>query len=611
MKLINIKFLAVFSTLALLMSCSKYDVETVNPNQSSVNTFWKTLEHTNIGLNAAYNGLLDTNIAGVIEESIKADMGYPGYRRPFPQFDDIRSFYYKIYNTSGYIESNWNACYTAIYASNQVIEALERIKPTLADEQIPSWETQMGQARFIRGLMHFYLYSSFNKGSVIIRDKVPTNADEYNKALSTAVEVRAFFTADLEYAFEKLPIKYPSGANVYNVGRATKGAAATILGTSYLYEKDYPKASSYFSEVIKPEYGYKLVTDIDLLFTTAGEFNDESIFELSYVRNYRTDVGAFNTSTTLSNTLGNVTTQNKAPVVPVWLIDAYKKEPIDLNDPRNYYVPDPKNPTVKLVRPIPLRASSMVAIIDDDVTIHYLTGTVAQNAGSRMSNDGWGFGFYKKYSNWDIDSGKENGGTDTRGANVSGKNIVLNRLADVYLMQAECLIKTGNTSGALRLINQIRTRWGLQLIGPVDSYFGSATFINDPTVDYTNPDVLMDRLMYVEKPLELSAEGHAIRWFDLRRWGKIKENFERLAAKTFYCVSKTYRKIDPVTKAYDGTTATKTASSIVTDKPANSSGLITIDYEYDDAAANYNPALHDYYPIPASEIARNSKLNNL
>ena len=47
---------------------------------------------------------------------------------------------------------------------------------------------------------------------------------------------------------------------------------------------------------------------------------------------------------------------------------------------------------------------------------------------------------------------------------LSGKNITVNRLSDVYLMYAECLLETTNDiTTALEYINKVRERWALPL----------------------------------------------------------------------------------------------------------------------------------------------------
>ncbi|OEK07663.1 hypothetical protein A8C32_16930 [Flavivirga aquatica] len=609
----NLKFLFIVLFIGSMTSCDDDYLTETNPSASPVAGYWNSLQRTDIGLAAAYNALLHKNILTINEEAWRSDMGWPGFGRPVPSSKGVELFIYnKAYSSSdGFIEGKWNACYTGIFRANQVIGALEILKENFLEGEFEAqeeeWTLQMAQARFIRGLLHFYLHTIYNKGSVIINDRLPITREDLelpftpqeaviellkdlNQPLSSSQEVLNFFRADLTYAFNNLPAQYKNPS--IDKGRATKGAAATILGTSHLYEEEYSQAMTFFDDIINnPEYGYELVNDMNLMFTTEGEFNKESILELNYTSDFNQDLSIW-ANNVLTNQYAVETVNNKGPLLPAWIIDAYKTEALDPSDERNFYN-DPVNG--RSIRNLPLRAAAMVAIVEDDLSTYYLDGTTPQKV--RIGWNGWGFGVYKKYTNHDIYR-SEDANPDPRGNRASAKNVVINRLAEVYLMQAECFIKTGDVPAALRLINAIRKRWGLELLGPLDSMWPDATY----NLENYTADALMEHLMYLEKPLELSLEGNSIRWTDLRRWGVIKENFQRLSDKTFYAINYTFRKLD-------GTTANKNSSSIHNTLPSPAPGLRVVDYEYDDTNANYNPELHDYLPIPLGEILRNSNIN--
>lgn len=573
-----------------LWSCSDESLTEINPNNPIVS--WNSLGDTQKGLNSVYNSLLNESILSIEEEAWRSDMGYPGFGRPVANTTSNLPAYNLTYtNGQEFINDKWNACYTTIYYANQVIEGLNSLLP-VDPVELELWESQMGQARFIRGLMHFYLHSTFNNGEIIIRDKVPTVSTGFGKALSSSDEVTKFFREDLEYAYEKLPEEYDDNF----LGSATKWAAATILGTSYLYEAsngpnatgDYVKPTTYFEAVINSGK-YSIVTDLSLMFTKEGEFNQESIFELAYNNQYRLDFTVWQ-SGKLSHQLSHQSTANTGFFMPAWVINAYKNDEMDTADARNIYT-EPDGSTTQ--KPVSLRTSIMTAIINDDLSFF---GDKRTADAIRTSTNGWGFGYYRKYIEFE--------NTDPRGTRSAGSNVVVNRLAEVYLMQAECLIQQNDIAGALKLINEIRNRWALVLLGQPDGEWPAATFDN---VVYDKAS-LMDRLMYIEKPLELSVEGHATRWIDLRRWGIIDDNLDRLSNAVYYAEAYSYPARDPITGEKTGATTTKNNSSIV-DVDPGASGLNVIDYEYDEARTNYNSSLHDYYPIPLNEILRNPLLN--
>ena len=170
---------------------------------------------------------------------------------------------------------------------------------------------------------------------------------------------------------------------------------------------------------------------------------------------------------------------------------------------------------------------------------------------------------FKKYTNWETRKTEE----DATQAD-SDINLRLIRLADIYLMYAECLIKGGtNEAGvpeATKYINKVRARAGTVLIGSENlagaEFKGSRTYqdTNDPqnnihAGDYydlyddknvanyayqpTQGDIIdnakevMEHLMFRERPMELCLDGHNIRSNDLRRWGVTKDRFKFLSTE--------------------------------------------------------------------------------
>lgn len=593
MKQLIFKYFIFILTLGVISSCSVDEfLDEKNPNLISTDNYWKNLSETRAGLATVYQALHKPGILNKFGEMLRSDMGYPGYGRPNP--NNTEDFYLHLYNGSTQeILSKWQDTYLGVFRANQVIEALDKIKETVTDEA--EWKSQMAQARFLRGLYHFYLYTSFNNGSIIIRDAVPATNEDFSKPLSSAGEVIKFIREDLEYAYSNLYKKgeYPDG----DLAKASSGAAATILGTSYLYELDYTAAMPYFEDVIN-NHGYSLETDMAKLFTTAGEFNSESIFEINFSNtNARLDLQPWEGDSG-TNWVNVLTSNTRSAVGPAWITNAYKTEPMDPLDGRNYYT-DPITNTVGL-RSVPLRASAMIAVVDDNETEYYLEGTVSEYG--RFHGTAWGFAWWKKYTNHDIVT---NESQLAGGAPYSTKNITLNRLADVMLMQAECKIKTGDVPGALTLINNIRKRWGLVLIGRPNGDT-SRTYDRDDTDPEITATELMQHLMRVEKPLEMSVEGHNIRFLDFQRWKKsdnygFKDRLQELSNEVYYGQNFTYTN-----RETGGVVTRGNFPSLVSQQPAGNH--LVVDYEYDIPSENYDEARHGTYPIPFAEVNSNPNI---
>ncbi|MDO6761235.1 RagB/SusD family nutrient uptake outer membrane protein [Tamlana sp. 2_MG-2023] len=592
MKQLIFKYTFIALAISFMVSCENNEFLTEeNPNFISTETFWTNLTETGNTLNAAYATLHSNDLLNKFEEILRSDMAWPGYGRPNPS--NTEEFYLHTYTgSSDPVLGKWQNAYLGIFRANQVIEALENLEVT-GDRDLEEWNSQMAQARFLRGLFHFYVYTSYNDGSIVIRDEVPKIEADFNKALSSKQDVIEFVRTDLEFAYKNLYRngEYPSD----DKARATSGAAATILGTTYLYELDYNNAMVYFDDVIK-NHGYQIETDLSKMFTTAnGDFNSESIFEINFSKDQvRYDLAPWEGESG-TNWVNVRTSQTKGAVAPAWAVHAYKTEPMDPLDTRNYYVDYQGNTTL---RPVPLRCSAMVAVVDDSETDWYLEKT---SESGRFGGRDWGYGWWKIYANHDIVLGE---GDLPGGQAYSYKNIVLNRLSDVYLMQAECKIKTGATEEALDLINEIRQRWGLVSLGQS----GGDTSHTYDGVAYT-ADSLMEHLMRVEKPLETSIEGHNIRFLDFQRWKKsdnysFKKRLGELASQTYYGLNFTFYSYD--------TNEMKTKfnnSKIYVGSGAPSEPHIVVDYEFNASFLNYDEERHGTYPIPFDETSSNPSIN--
>lgn len=155
------------------------------------------------------------------------------------------------------IRDYWRKSYEAISNANTLIAKLQNAKDVPA-EKLDQIE---GQARFLRAFTYFYLVRFF--GPVQVTTYENQNSIETVKQ-SSVVEVYDAIITDLSIAEEKLPVSFPEK------GRATQGAAKTLLAKVYLTMAGWPlnDHSKYLFardkalEVMDPEhrfgYGYDL-----------------------------------------------------------------------------------------------------------------------------------------------------------------------------------------------------------------------------------------------------------------------------------------------------------------------------------------------------------------
>lgn len=615
------KIVFVLVTAITITSCDKSFLEEDNPVQISTGTFFKTVTDLESALVSVYNALKDDDVLSIQNETLRSDLAYPGFGRPNPQ-NSGSTFYFQNFD-SGSTTTNqkWAALYTGIFRANQVIVNTEALIPKLEEEELTAAEIILAQARTLRGLFYFYLHSTYNKGSVPIYDFVPVNESDFYQEAQPEDVVQKFYLADLEYGLENLPESYTAEQGI---GKITKGAATALLGKSYLYDGDYDMAAQYFKSVID-DFGYELTPDIGSNFTTRDEFNSESILEISYSTQYKDEISPASqeqVSTRLNYNFSSV--GGWSSIYPsCWLTVLYQDEQMDTQDPRNYVM----KPVIKNdgnihvkggtyerddagdivyeegIRDYSMRASASIALVDDTVEPYYLkTAAQAANFGS-----GERYSWFRKYTNWDITISEALVATSVQ---RSGVNVRVIRLADIFLMYAEALIKGGtDNSGveeAMTYINRVRRRSGVVLLGLP----GTGEFpLNDHDNVSYDAQSLMDHLMYVERPLELSAEGHAIRAIDLRRWGITKERFEELATRRYYTGHYEFETINTKDPSKPGNRSTRWQSRIAETVLFPQNELYTtpkeVWNEYEDAAINYNEEDNAYWPIPNDELITN------
>ena len=138
------------------------------------------------------------------------------------------------------------------------------------------------------------------------------------------------------------------------------------------------------------------------------------------------------------------------------------------------------------------------------------------------------------YSKKELDAGLAGGGLNAGWAPGSAINLQYLSVRDVILMYAECLANDGDLSGAMNLVNQIRTRAAMpeNIIMIDDAPAADYQISNYPSshAAFTNKEICISAVR-MERKLELAMEG--LRWFDLTRWGGDYMNKELTAYVNF------------------------------------------------------------------------------
>ncbi|MEL7343168.1 MAG: RagB/SusD family nutrient uptake outer membrane protein, partial [Bacteroidota bacterium] len=172
------------------------------------------------------------------------------------------------------------------------------------------------------------------------------------------------------------------------------------------------------------------------------------------------------------------------------------------------------------------------------------------------------------------------------------------RLADVYLMYAEAvLMASGDMMTAVTYIDMVRSRAGVKTLqqymdengGMVPQLHVSVQVHGSQPIVSLSVEHLMTHLQRVERPLELSFEGH--RWKDLVRWGIVEEVFTELRADEEW--RENWQGLLNV--------AGIGVSPLWIRERVRPDFLL--------AAQNYTPERHNYLPIPTQEVQTNKLIN--
>ncbi|GAA4820816.1 RagB/SusD family nutrient uptake outer membrane protein [Algivirga pacifica] len=542
-----------------------------NPNSITPATYWKTFEDFDAALNTVYGALQFNSISGefIAYEMVRGDLAgtevwYPHY--PFTEFT--------VTDATEHVQNKWNEAYVGIFRANQVLDKLKHTDThSLSAEEVSQVEAQ---ARFLRAFFYFELVYAYN--GAVIHTTMVEDPQEFNKPFASKAQVlEEVILVDLAFAKEHLPTLW---STTQDKGRVTWGAATAMLGKIALYEQQWAVAEAYFKEIIDSGI-YRLTVDIQDNFSAENEFNEESIFEVTFSDALKpgapgatVDDHQYETAgeaTSLISQLSPLSAGGFNTVLPSYY----------LHELMVYDEMDPANP-VNIGFTYSQRMHASIVPVDYDNDYYQ------EPAGSKT---GWAYGqssYVKKHTNW-YDKKLED--AQLR----SGINWRHIRYADVLLMYAEAVLEgKGDVNTAIQYIDQVRSRAGvITLQSYMENNGGQFPALHRSVQvhgahQWVSPTVetVRTHLRKVERPLELCFEGH--RWKDLVRWGIVKEVLTDLRADEVW--------------RFDNFEAIQEIP------PLRIKERIRPDFAV--ATDNYDAQTHDYYPIPTNEKQINTALSN-
>ncbi len=556
----------------VITSCNEsVFLEEQNPNFITPETFWETEGQFQSALATVYGALQYRSISGaeLVQEFVLGDIGgTEAWYRPF-------AFRNLAFNDGIlHVVDKWEECYVGIFRANQVIVSLETVEEDVIDEDTKAIID--GQARFLRAFFYWQLVHSY--GGAMIHTDIARATEDFNKPLSSIEEVtNTIIIPDLQIAIDNLPETWDGE----DIGRITWGAATTMMGKVHLFDENWPEAARLFKQVIDSDI-YSLTRDITDNFWHENEFNEESILEVNYSfdinpgnSGFPLDDTPFNTgseSTTMSTEIGRLGAGGFNTVLPT-----YHLHEMLVNDEV-----DPDN-----------------SINDDNAESRRMNATIAPQNGEGLwyqepygTIPGWGGGqsaYVKKHSNWYHLPAEPAQGR-------SGINFRQIRYADVLLMYAEAIIEAnGDFMTAMQYVDMVRSRAGVYTLqqymdmngGMFPQLHVSKQVHGEWPMVTASSETVMTHIRRVERAIELCYEGH--RWKDLVRWGIVQEVFDELRADEIWRQDNLASIQDP------------------TEQPFVINGNVRPDFSV--AQRVYDPAQHNYFPIPSTEIQSNELFN--
>lgn len=275
------KFITILFIVALAAGCKKSFLDLAPPSNSNASNFYKTKADFDLAVNNAYSTLY----------TVYGPLGMMSYCGEL--LSDNATLYqvagsgsittgdkwafrdYSINAANNQVNQFWVDAYTSLFSINIVLDKI--VVAALED----SYKTQvMAEMRFLRGLYYFGMVQIWGDVPLVTK---PISSDEaflQERTLKAAVYDQVI--EDLQYAAANLP----APNKVAQTGRASNGAANTLLGKVYLTMGDNTHAAQVLQQVYNAYNGtvYDLLPNYGSLWgaTTAFKNTKEAIFEIQY-----------------------------------------------------------------------------------------------------------------------------------------------------------------------------------------------------------------------------------------------------------------------------------------------------------------------------------------
>lgn len=517
--------------LLFIISCGKSFLETT-PQAQIIDDQIITTKAVNNALIGAY-ALLNGNINGTwgnyssapsqwLFGEVAADNAHKGSsNQDQSPMNDIEL--HKVISSNDNLPTMWRNYYEGIIRCNLTLTLLKQVQATEQDDRFSDEDATLieAQARFLRGHYYFFLRRVFAK-IPYLSDSITTTVEATQ--IPNNVEVYPMIEEDLKMAVANLPYEKIGG----EVGRVDKYAAESLLGKVYLYQRKYAAALTLFKDVInkKPDL-------VGMPFENNFDINTENGPENILVAQHVINPDGSGDNGNVGDMLGGL--YGTAPVSccgffqpSIDLVNAYKVNSKGLPMFDKAYRDGKVYKSDLGLQGEAKENYKVDRTIAFDPRLDYTVGRrgVPYKDWGVFPGDDWmrepsfaGPFVSKKQM---IDKADFAGNTVSGAEQITGLNVNIIRLAGVYLMAAECAVKTNDLNYGLTLVNDVRKRAAkippIELGGTPMAKYNVKPYANFPSADYAM------KAIQFERRLELALEGQ--RFYDLVRWGIAKTTIE-------------------------------------------------------------------------------------
>lgn len=496
------KGLIVLTGFMLTISCKK-SLEEYNPSGITAESVFTTPEGFETLVNAAYS--YQRWWYGKEEGFSLSEMGTDLWMSGAGDVTTDLTQYVNLQATNGAITTEWQQLYAAINLCNAGINRIEGAGLSAALR--PRREAEL---RFLRAFYYWHVVETWGgvhfslketEGVVTVANKTPV--ETFNKQI----------IEDLLFSVTNLPV------TTADYGRVTKPAAQAFLARMYLNQKNYTEAKNMALAVINGGYGFALLPNYADLWKMSNLKNKEII----YAVNYSTNLSLNDLTDKILNPLGHSRGSSNAHLLYAMKYDDQAGMTRDIANgrPFNRYMPTrflldlysdndsryegsfqtvwyangTKRPAGMAIGDTAIFATKKVyaptgklyAIYDRN-TVYNANGTVKDQLHYVSLN---------KFSDPTRSSANEA---------QSARDAFVIRFAELYLIAAEAEFNLDNAGQAAIYLNEVRTR--------------AAKPGKVAEMQVTGAQITLDFILD-ERAREFA--GEQMRWFDLKRSGKLVE----------------------------------------------------------------------------------------